>query len=325
MVAVSRRVGRWHPLTSDVVRSVSDAVARERYDVVLPGGDAELFALSEGRDEVGCVVPYGSRESVRCILDKLAMTSEASRFGLQVPETLEATDAALAGVSDVVVLKSNSHVAIRSDTLVSADPRELRERASAMRASGVRPLIQEHATGPLLALSVVIGPGGEVLAAVQQRATALWPPEAGISVRAHTVSVDPALLAEVTAFLVGIGWRGLAELQFIEAPGGPRLIDVNGRCYGSLALAAAAGVDLAAVWASAATGDPAACRPASVGVRYQWLYGDLRRGWRAGHDVLGPLRDSRQAAHSVWDPRDLRPAASYAVNLVSSLVRAVGP
>jgi len=325
LVAVSRRVTNWHPLTSDVVGSVAAAVAERSYDVVLPGGDAELFALSEGRTEVGCAVPYGSRESVRCILDKLTMTSQAARFGLQVPETREATDAALRAVSEVVVLKSASHVAIRSDTLVSADQRELRKGALAMRAAGVQPLLQEHTTGPLVALSVVIGPDGEVLAAVQQRATALWPPEAGISVRAQTVPVEPELLTTVAAFLDGIGWRGLAELQFIEAPDGPRLIDVNGRCYGSMALAAAAGVDLAAVWADSATGAGGASGPAVVGVRYQWLYGDLRRGWRTGHDLLGPLAHSRRAAHSVWDRRDLRPSASYLGALMASLVRAVVP
>lgn len=318
LVVASRHVSAWHPLGDDVVASVASAVRSGGYDVVLPGGDSELLALSERRSEVGCVVPYGSRDSVRCILDKLSLASEAARFGVAVPATREATPAALASVSGPVVLKSRSHTVVRSETLVSDDPGALARAAEKMRSAGVMPLLQELATGPLIALTVVMDADHEVVAAVQQRAAALWPPNAGITARAETVPVDPGLLARLTGFLAGIGWSGLAEAQFLDADDGPTLIDVNGRCYGSLALATAAGVPLPAVWAATATGGSVPPGPAVTGVRYQWLYGDLRRGWREGRDLIGPLVHARSSSHSVWDRTDLRPAASY----VRSLVRA---
>ena len=241
-----------------------------------------------------------SRESVRCVLDKVALAEAATV--LDVPPTTPATDEALAAVDGTVVLKSRSHATVRSSTVVSADRETLRNAAAVMRAAGAEPVLQEHVSGPLMALSLVLWDG--VVAVVQQQSLALWPPDAGISARAETVPVDTGLLDRVVTFLDGIGWRGLAQLQFVD---GQRLIDVNGRLYGSLALASAAGVDLATVWAASATGNPVTSRAADEGVRYQWLYGDLRHAWRTSRTIARPLR----CAHSVWDRRDPLPAVAY--------------
>ena len=305
LAASSRWAAAWHPLDpGDVAGSVRAAASGGAYDVVLPGGDAELWALSEGRDALGCAVPYGSRESVRTALDKVLLGAAGAAAGLLVPETREASDEALASVTSTVVLKSRSHAAVRAGTVVSADGATLRRAAAAMRAAGAEPVVQEHVAGPLLALAVVVR-GGEVLGAVQQRTTVMWPRAAGISARAHTVPVDAGLLAAVTALLTAIGWEGLAQLQFVDGPRGPVLLDLNGRCYGSLALASAAGVDLAATWAAAFTGRVVPRGPALPGVRYQWLYGDLRASG------LAALRAAPGAAHSVLDVRDPLPAWRY--------------
>ncbi len=304
LAASSRWCTSWHPLSPDVVASVPDG-----YDVVLPGGDAELSALSEGRDRLPCRVPYGSRESVRGVLDKVALASAAAAVGVRVPATYGSPDA----VTGTAVLKSRSHASVRVGTVVSSDVDVLRAAADEMRAAGAEPVLQEHVSGPLLALSVVLR-DGECVAAVQQRSAGLWPPEAGISTRAETVPVDAALRDGVVALLASLGWEGLAQAQFLDGPEGPVLIDVNGRCYGSLALAAAAGVDLAAVWLGDGGGR------AVPGVRYQWLYGDLRRGWRESRDVVGPLAYARGAAHSVWDRRDPRPALVYGASLARAVL-----
>lgn len=308
LAASSRWCSAWHPLGPDVVASVAAVAAS--YDVVLPGGDAEVFALSEGRDEAGCAVPYGSRESVRCVLDKVALGDAAAGAGLAVPRTFASAE----DVAGTVVVKSRSHVAGRVPTVVSDDPSVVRAAVASARAAGAEPMVQEHVSGPLLALSVVLS-DGEVVAAVQQRASGLWPPCAGISARAETVRVDAALLDRVTALLRSIGWSGLAQAQFLERSDGPVLIDVNGRCYGSLALAAAAGVDLAAAWASSALGLPVVAGPAVPGVRYQWLYGDVRRSWRESRSIRPAVAYARGAAHSVWDRRDLRPGVVYGASL----------
>ena len=138
---------------------------------------------------------------------------------------------------------------------------------------------------------MLVDRAGSVVARLQQEAEGTWPPHVGASVRARTVPVDEELAAGIDALVRELGWFGLAELQLLAPAGGrPRLIDLNGRFYGSLALALAAGVNLPAIWAALATGRPAPpVTPAALEVRYHWLEGDLRRSRR---EHTGGLVDS---------------------------------
>jgi hypothetical protein len=127
----------------------------------------------------------------------------------------------------------------------------------------------------------------------------------------------------VGALLGALGWTGLSQLQFLRgADGRPRVIDFNGRFYGSLALALVAGVNLPALAAALATGRSTAGLggDAVPGVRYQWLEGDLRAArehsrapWR---DAAGCLRYALGAGHSVWRASDPRPAGDVALRLL---------
>jgi hypothetical protein len=146
--------------------------------------------------------------------------------------------------------------------------------------------------------------------------------------------VDPRLREGVAALLERLGWFGLAQVQFLAPPGGePRLIDLNGRFYGSLALAVGAGVNLPAIWAAAAQDRPPPPAPAQLPtVRYQWLEGDLRRAFaerRGGllTDVAGTLRYAVGAQHSVASLRDPGPALRLAAGFLPRARRrvVVGP
>lgn len=66
---------------------------------------------------------------------------------------------------------------------------------------------------------------------------ACGPPRRPVRARLHR-PLDPALVDRAEALLRRIRWDGLVELQFLTGSDGiPHLIDLNGRFYGSLALA----------------------------------------------------------------------------------------
>lgn len=164
-----------------------------------------------------------------------------------------------------------------------------------------------------MAMTVVRGTRGELLGAVQQRSPRLSVRHT--SCRAETVPLDTALLVRVERLLDSLGWRGLANLQFLRPPGGePHLIDLNGRFYGSIALAIASGVNLPDLWGRSALGEwVTPSRPARVGVRFQSLLEDLARARierRGGvvRDVAGSLAYLPTAVHPHADLRDPMPA-----------------
>jgi len=166
------------------------------------------------------------------------------------------------------------------------------------------------------------------VAQFQQVALRTWPPDAGISAVAESVPTDPHLAAGAARMLASVGFGGLAQLQFVEAPGGgPALIDVNPRFYGSLPLALACGVNLPAAWHDVASGRSSGRpSPYPAGVRFRWLEGNLLHASR-GPD--GRRRNIRKAfsggrghgrAGAVWASDDVVASAVFAADLAGSIL-----
>lgn len=300
---------------------IRDAVDEAGYEVVFAADDAELMALSALRVGIPAIVPYADHEIVLRALDKIELTRAAEAVGLRCPRTAVADADALAAVSGPTVVKGRLHAGVgpgagaRQDATIARDAASATRRAAEIEASGGEAILQEVIEGNLMALSCLAGPGGELLAAVQQESSLTWPPRSGVTVRGRTVALEPALVEGARRLMSELGWLGIAELQFVRPPEGePRLIDLNGRFYGSLGLAVASGPNLPAAWAALATQRPVPELPAPrAGVRYQWLEGDLRRAARErrgglARDVAGCARYAIGATHSIAHVRDPGPA-----------------
>lgn len=117
-----------------------------------------------------------------------------------------------------------------------------------------------------------------------------------------SVEPDPELVDRAVNMLPGLGWWGLAHLQFLATAGGPALIDVNVHFYGSLPLATVAGVNLPAIWHRVSVRGPPAPPPPTAlgsptaGFKAIWLQRARvsRGGWRRGlcvevREPCGPL------------------------------------
>ena len=254
--------------------------------------------------------------------------------GLASPATAEATEEELSRWAWPAIVKPRLHFPmVRKDAPAHLPVRRVstreraRQAAAEIRRAGGEPLLQEPVDGEHLSVAAVASRDGRVVACLQQRTSRLYPPEAGISVRAVSLPVDPVLLERIERLLAELGWLGLVQLQLRARPGEPpRLIDFNGRLYGSLALGLRAGVNLPAAWAEVAGGREAPGRAEGrPGVRYQWLEGDLKaargEGRRAPAAVAGALAFAPRAGHSVWDPRDPGPAAHRGRELVRRVRR----
>ena len=303
------------------VEAVARAVRAGGDDVVFGSGEAEVLALSAARDALGAAFPHGPHASVLRALDKAELSADAAAVGIAVPEVVP-----LEAVPDEVtpvVVKARLHARPdvpgappRIDTTVAVGRTAAGRKVEAIRALGGDPQVQLFHSGTLTAYAAVRGRSGEgVVADSWQRASRIWPSDAGASSRAETVPGDEELTRRAEALLDRLDWFGLAELQFLAGDDGVhRLIDLNGRFYGSLSLAVAAGVNLPAVWADLAVGRRAGQRVRAVpGVRYQWGTADARRALterRGGllADVAATVGYGLRARHSVLDVTDPGPA-----------------
>ena len=91
------------------LEATNAAVAKRGYEVVFAGGDAEILGLSLGRDRIEARVPYASHESVVRALDKLELAKAARRAGFATPETVLATEDALATTRVPIIVKPRLH------------------------------------------------------------------------------------------------------------------------------------------------------------------------------------------------------------------------
>jgi predicted ATP-grasp superfamily ATP-dependent carboligase len=322
----SRFVERWHRLPAPeeggepYLEAVREAVRSGRYTLVFAAGDAELLLIAEGRGRLGATVPHPSHAVLLRGLDKLELMHTAERVGLAVPRTWRPSDGA--GTTWPVVVKPRFKLADaeeghgwRLGTHVAHDDAQVRSHVEDIERAGVEAVLQQHLVGRLVAWSAVLDGASEVVAEVQQEASGLWPTSGGVSARAVTVPVTEEIGRGARALLAELGWSGLVQLQFMLGEDGrPRLIDLNPRFYGSLALAIGAGVNLPAIAAASATDGPAQDGVPRVGARYQWLVGDLQaqlaqRGPAAA--LASSVRWGLGAHHSVWSARDPAPAAWY--------------
>lgn len=332
LAAASRHVRARHELPAPAIGDERCAAALERvigdggYDVVFASTDADVIALSALRGRLSAIVPHPPHPALLRALDKAQLTAAALRAGLAVPRTAPPCD--LTALAGPLVVKERVHAGaaggatpVEAEVVASAAAAHCATRR--LRAGGGDAIVQELVRGRLVALTVVCDRDARPVARVQQEALRTWPGDIGRSVRARSVAVDEQLAAGVARLLEELGWFGLAQLQFIAPRDGPpRLIDLNPRFYGSLALALGAGVNLPATWAALAVGRRPPPRDGAPGVRYQWLASDLRqarqdrRGGSIWADALGCLAWGCGARHSTWAATDPRPAARALAELV---------
>ena len=303
----------------EFVTGLDRIVGEGRYDVMLAGTDASLFAISRHRDRLAANVCLGlpSAEAVEAAFDRGCVAQAADRAGLEPPESrvCDRVEDALEAADQFgfPVLVKPLHTVLEVDgaacrwaSRVSVDADAVR---SAVRLIG-RCVVQRHVTGPVISVGAVAA-DGKLLASVVSRYVRTWPVEGGNVSFSETIAPPADLTERVQALAADLQWRGIFELELIALENGDfAAIDFNPRAYGSMALAVAAGAPLPALWCQWLLGTRADFPRARVGARYRWEDADLRHLAQClwGGDVRGalsaaaPRRDVTHAYFRAGDP-----------------------
>jgi protein-tyrosine-phosphatase len=123
------------------------------------------------------------------------------------------------------------------------NPRELRFRAESLLRFG-EIVLQERFDGRGVGIELIADRGSVVYAFQHVRLHELPLSGGGSSLR-RSASVDPALLEAATRLVGALQWHGVAMIEFKQddQTGAFRLMEINGRLWGSLPLALACGAD----------------------------------------------------------------------------------
>ena len=138
-------------------------------------------------------------------------------------------------------------------------------------------MLQERIEGAGLGVFALYN-HGRAAALFSHRRLREHPPWGGVSVLSESIPLCPRAADYATRLLDALGWHGVAMVEFKQdvRDGVPKLMEINGRFWGSLQLAIDAGVDFPALLVDGVPGGSSTPqRPYRVGVRNRWFWGDV--------------------------------------------------
>lgn len=244
-------------------------------DLVVPVTDELILAIETVRDDLErrARVALPDAGLLEVASDKSRTLDLARSLGVPTPRSLvvdpalEDRCAAAAQGRDLgwpVVVKpvrsrtrSADGSIARHTVSYAADVVELQR---AVADAGQPVLIQEYVHGTGVGVELLLR-DGEPIVAFQHRRLREVPVTGGASAYRESVPLDPALLDDALRPLRALGWTGLAMVEFRVGPDGSRLMEINGRIWGSLPLATLAGVDFPGLLADVFLGRPLAPHP----------------------------------------------------------------
>lgn len=304
---------------------------KQTYDILLPGTDASLLAISEHRERVEPYASHGlpPHEAVVRSLDKIELVKAASEAGLPCPRSVVATDAETAVdiVEDTfgypVVLKPSRSFVLRDGRLHQRPGTVIRDAPTLVRALpgfGTPFILQEWDPNPRIVSFAGVVAGGRLLASATSRYRRTWPVVAGSASLSETIDPIPGLEERVEALTHALGWEGIFELELLDRNGELATLDLNPRLYGSIALAIRSGADLPVTWCDWLLGRDPPPVVACGRFRYRWEEGELRNViWLARRgrliEAASVLRLQRHVVHANFRLSDPAPAIAWAADV----------
>lgn len=288
---VRYRSPRTHPdgFISDLLSAVGPVV--DTGAVLLPTTESTTLAVSVHREALanaGYRLVLPAHDDLLIAFDKHRSGQLAAACGLVTPRQLFVPDQQtlreVRQLEHPVVIKAvSSNVATSVGLVQSPRPRyaltpdETERQVQALLQSRGSAIVQEFITGQGVGFFALYRHGTQERCFAHRRLRDVHPTGSGSSYR-ESMAVPPELEEAGTRLLDALHWHGAAMVEFKQRPDGRFVfIEVNGRLWGSLALAVAAGATFPRWLASLAHDEPLApSAPFRAGVRARWLVGDLR-------------------------------------------------
>lgn len=262
----------------------------EAYGMLIPMTDVSslLVAQMRGSFKPGLAIPIPTEEAIHRSQDKGHMVELAQRLGIPCPRTLSFSSSEnrqqLARIMQfpVVIKHRFSHFCQRGRWLSSHvryanSQQELTLESGEMDREIPGVLVQEKLSGEGRGVFLLVW-DGDLKAAFCHRRLREKPPSGGVSVYRESIPLNESLVEKSLKLLRELNWQGVAMVEFkVDGRDGEaKLMEVNGRFWGSLQLAIDAGMNFPLLLYRLAAGENVPSQfDYKAGVKSRWLLGDL--------------------------------------------------
>jgi predicted ATP-grasp superfamily ATP-dependent carboligase len=338
------------------VEAILDIVHREKIDAVFPMTEVSIQLLNSIRDKLpsGVVLACSPSDKMAAVSNKFDLFQLAEQLDVPVPVTQY-----IKRRNDVSgALRENSRYPVVVKPSLSRFPSEQRFLTGGVMYAASREQLEHlYATKEILQYPSLIqekieGPGTGLftlfdrdrhLALFSHRRLLEKPPSGGVSVVSESVELDEDMVEHARKLLSVADWQGVAMVEFKRdnRDGKAKLMEINGRFWGTLQLAVSCGIDFPALYLDLLQGrrPDELVRDYTTGHKMKWLLGCLDHlliRMKNGSSVLNlpqghPSRAQslknllklweRNSSYDVLDKGDLRPFAHEAGLYVRQVFR----
>ena len=238
-------------------KTLLEQLKRYSYSLVIPVTDMAICPLMDIRGSVEALsaLAMASNESISLALSKSRTIEMAQTLGIPIPKTLIIRNIAELhsgehGLTYPVVIKPDRSKTWMSDgrgldlsVKYAFNAKDLSEKVS-MLPQQYPVVLQEYVYGEGVGIGVLARKGG-IAFSFQYRRLHEVPLTGGPSSYRISEPVDPRIASFASSLLKSLCWDGVAMIEFKRnrESGKLHLMEINGRFWGSLPLAVAAGAD----------------------------------------------------------------------------------
>jgi len=275
------------------VQEIAREVRRKKAEVLVPVADQTLIPVLQAQEHAfqDVLIPFPSFATVLRASDKFSLFQRAAKCEIPIPQTIFVqqplcrSDICSAVRNFPVIVKPARSIFVENNLLVPAGVSYVYSKEELLDLIRTKTYLQRY---PFLIQERVFGTGvgyfallqhGKPLAQFSHRRVREKPPCGGVSVFSESIPVRPDIKEYSLRLLRQLGWSGIAMVEFKldRHTDIPKLMEINGRFWGSLQLAIDAGVDFPALLINSLSNGSANhempdYRPHQ---QWRWLLGDL--------------------------------------------------
>jgi len=283
-------------LHTDLLQSL--LIQSEQADAVFPVSGEAVYTLARAVSD-GTLLgsPFSSKvalpklESIETGNDKMRLNELARSLGVPVPETYRPEVQVDLGAPSpkvrrelrswsrdlhfpvIVKYRYGEGLNLPADQRYRfvQNPDEFAEAYMEIHERQPFPLVQEYIPGEDYGAAILCDRDAEVVASFTYRSIRQRPKVGGPTTCAQSVSY-PAMVAHLKRIARALSWYGVAMGDFRRTPDGQfRLLEINPRFWGSLALAVEAGVDFPLLYYELVLNEGYLKKPAAIQRNGVWL------------------------------------------------------
>jgi len=271
------------------IRFMRDYIEYRNIDILLPVTDITTIPLTENMQLLpkDCILPFANHKAISRAADKVDIITLSESLDVDTPAFVIAQRAedidedTLDFDYPVVIKPARSRVMTETGWLYTSvsyaeSYRDLKHQLQALDPAVFPLLIQERINGPGLGIFMCYQHGKPV-AAFSHKRIREKPPSGGVSVLRESTELNPLALEFSEKLLNALKWNGVAMVEFKidRRDNRPKIMEINGRFWGSLQLAIDAGVDFPALLVQSTREDLATNYGYKLGVKTRWFWGDF--------------------------------------------------